>query len=156
MYKIPGIMKTGKEIKIDSFKDYNIVLGTINNKKTKAVFLNISSWVEPEVKEHISYTRIIKELNKKIKQSLFNFFYFNDEKEVLYDRTIVDLDIRESGIRHGKKSFMNCEITLFLKDEIPINTTYMKEKLLNVCNNTIEINFKKNKDFKFQKRKKLN
>lgn len=147
-------MKTGKEIKINTFKNFNIVFGTINNKITKAVFVNISSWVEPRDINTINYSRVIKDMNKKIKQSLFNFFYYNNETDLLYDRTIVDLDIRESGIKYGKKSFMNCEVTLFLNSEIPINTPYMKEKLLLICKNTIDENFERNKNFKFHRRKK--
>ena len=54
---------------------------------------------------------IFKKCNKKIKQNLFS--YFNTEGlETLFDknRTIVDLDIRESGIKFGKRSFISCEI----------------------------------------------
>jgi ABC-type oligopeptide transport system substrate-binding subunit len=40
--------------------------------------------------------------NKKIKQGLYNLFDNEFETSILKDRTIVDLDIRESGIKFGK------------------------------------------------------
>jgi hypothetical protein len=38
------------------------------------------------------------------------------------DKTIVDLDIRESGIRFGKRSFINCEVTLFLDTNMSVTS----------------------------------
>ena len=64
------------------------------------------------------------------------------------------MDIRESGIRYGKRSFMNCEITLFTNVEIPVNTEMMKEMLTNVSKEVIEDIFENSKIFKYYKRKK--
>lgn len=148
-------MKTGKEIKINTFKDINVVFGTINNKNSKAVFVNISSWLDPKNDDDINYSKVIKDLNKKIKQTIFDYFYYLNDSSLLYDRTIVDLDIRESGVKFGKKSFMNCEITLFLNNETPVNTPLMKEKLFVVCEIITKEIFEKNKYFSFNKRKKI-
>ena len=148
-------MKTGKEIKINTFKDINVVFGTINNKNSKAVFVNISSWLDPKNDDDINYSKVIKDLNKKIKQTIFDYFYYLNDSSLLYDRTIVDLDIRESGVKFGKKSFMNCEITLFLNNETPVNTPLMQEKLFVVCEIITKEIFEKNKYFSFNKRKKI-
>jgi hypothetical protein len=107
-------MKTGKEIKSNRFKNYNVVFGSVNNKKPKAIYINISAWVDPIDEKGVNYNQIIRTLNKKLKQNLFNYFISENNDVFDKDRTIVDLDIRESGIRYGKRSFMNCEITLFL------------------------------------------
>lgn len=146
-------MKTGKELKINSYKNYNIVLGSVNNRHPKAVYLNISAWSEPISECETSYTRIIRDLNKKIKQSLFNLFDLNADTEFLKDRTIVDLDIRESGIRYGKRSFINCELTLFLNSEIPINSDKMQPMLDSIINTVITQTFEESKHFKFHKKK---
>jgi hypothetical protein len=69
------------------------------------------------------------------------------------DRTIVDLDIRESGIRFGKRSFMNCEITLFLNSEIPVNSELMKPRLDEALKMVIESTLDDNRVFKFYKKK---
>jgi hypothetical protein len=146
-------MKTGKELKINSYKNYNIVLGSVNNRHPKAVYLNISAWSEPTSESETGYTRIIRDLNKKIKQSLFNLFDLDTDTEFLKDRTIVDLDIRESGIRYGKRSFMNCELTLFLNSEIPINSDKMQPMLDSIINTVITQTFEQSKHFKFHKKK---
>lgn len=147
-------MKTGKELKINDFKDYNIVFGSVNNKHPKAVYVNISAWAEPLLEENINYSRVIKDIDKKLKQSLYNFFNFDDYCSFIKDRTIVDLDIRESGIRFGKRSFMNCEVTLFLNTEIPINSELMKPMLDDVLEVIINSTFEKSKVFKFNKTKR--
>jgi len=146
-------IKTGKELKINNFKNYNIVLGSVNNRHPKAVYLNISAWAEPQSDIEVSYTRIIRDINKKLKQSLFNLFHLDEDTEFLKDRTIVDLDIRESGIRYGKRSFMNCELTLFLNSEIPINSDKMQPMLDSIIHTVITETFEENKNFKFHKKK---
>ena len=146
-------MKTGKELKINNFKNYNIVLGSVNNRHPKAVYLNISAWSEPQSEGEISYTRVIRDLNKKVKQALFNLFDLDTDTEFIKDRTIVDLDIRESGIRYGKRSFMNCELTLFLNTEISINSERMKGMLDSIITTVIVDTFEDNRYFKFYKKK---
>lgn len=145
-------MKIGKELKMNDFKNYNIVFGSVNNKHPKAVYINVSAWAEPLSEDEEYYSRIIRELNKRVKQSLYNIFS-SDETEFLKDRTIVDLDIRESGVRYGKRSFMNCEITLFLNSEIPVNSERMKPMLDIIINKVINTTFEDNRYFKFHKKK---
>jgi hypothetical protein len=146
-------MKTGKEIKINNFEDYNIVVGSVNNKKPKAIYLNISAWSEPLKEYDVDYTREIKNLNKKIKQTLFNYFNNNNKTNFTKNNTIVDLDIRESGVRYGKRSFMNCEITLFLNEEMSINSEEMKENFNSLIPMLVKSVFEKDKTFKFHRRK---
>ena len=146
-------MKTGKEIKTTKFKNYNVVFGSVNNKNPKAIYINISSWAEPLEEQNVNYNQVIRNLNKRIKQTLFNIF--DNEENGFFDgnRTIVDLDIRESGIRYGKRSFMSCEITLFLHNEISVTSDYMKDKLESVTENLLKTNFENNKTFNFNKKK---
>jgi len=146
-------MKIGKELKMNNFKNYNIVFGSVNNRHPKAVYINISAWADPQSEDEDNYSRIIRELNKRVKQSLYNQFDFDNDLEFLKDRTIVDLDIRESGIRYGKRSFMNCEITLFLNSEIPVNSERMKPMLDHIMDNVINTTFEDNKHFKFYRKK---
>lgn len=146
-------MKTGKEIKSNRFKNYNVVFGSVNNKNPKAIYINISAWVDPIEETGVNYNQIIRTINKRLKQSLFNHFIDGDDYVFDKDRTIVDLDIRESGIRYGKRSFMNCEITLFLNTEIPVTSEYMKERLTVISDVVIKSNFENNKTFKFHKKK---
>lgn len=143
-------MKIGKEIKINNKSDYNLSFGSMNKNNPDSVYLNISSWIEPQA----DYTnKTVKSLRKSIKQDIFNileseFFCFNK------DKTIVDLDIRESGIKIGKKSFMNCEITLFLNEIIPLSSEHLQDDLLTLSGKVINKNFIQNKAFKLHKKKK--
>ena len=146
-------MKTGKEIKNNNFKNYNVVFGSVNNKNPKAVYINISAWAEPLEEEGVNYTRSIKDINKKIKNVLFNHFYSESDSDFVINDTIVDLDIRESGIKYGKRSFMNCEITLFLHSELPVNSDKMSYNLDRITPMVIKSVFEENKIFKFHKKK---
>lgn len=146
--------KTGKEVKSNNFKDYSVTFGSVNNKHPKAVYINISAWAEPKCDEEINYSRAIRNLNKNVKQTLFNLFDAEINSDFLKDRTIVDLDIRESGIRYGKRSFINCELTLFLNSEIPVNSDFMKQQLTDITENIINRVFNKNDYFVFYKKKK--
>lgn len=147
-------MKTGKEVKTNNFKNYTVVYGSVNNKHSKAVYINISAWAQPTHENEFNYNRIIRDINKKVKQTLFNIFEEKGNFDFLRDRTIVDLDIRESGIRYGKRSFMNCEITLFLNSETPVNSILMKDILDDIIDDVVTTVFEGNKSFKFFKKKK--
>lgn len=147
-------MKKGKELKVSKFKNYNIVYGSVNNKNSKAIYINISSWVEPQSDADISYNRVIRDIHKKVKQTLYDKFSGDVTTDFIKDRTIVDLDIRESGVRYGKRSFMNCEVTLFLKNEVPVNSDFIKPVLDDVTNVIIDAAFNKNKHFKFYRKKR--
>ena len=147
-------MKTGKELKIKKFKDYSVTFGSVNNKNPKSIYISISSWAEPKYQEGINYHREIKELNKKIKQLLFNNFNSNPESDFLKDLSIVDLDIRESGIKYGKRSFLNCEITLFLKNQMSVESEQMAYNMNVIVPTIIKNIFENNKIFYFHKRKK--
>lgn len=146
-------MKTGKEIKFNKFKDYKIIFGSVNNKNPKAIYINISTWAEPLNEDGVNYNREIKNITKKLKQTLFSYFSTNDNVDFEKDKTIVDLDIRESGIRFGKRSFMNCDLTLFLRTEIPVNSERMKYNLDKLTPIIIEKVFQKDDTFKFHRKK---
>lgn len=146
-------MKTGKELKMNKFKNYNVVFGSVNNKNPKAIYINISAWAEPLNREDVNYNRVIKDLHKKIKQVIYNHLYNKSETDFVKENTIVDLDIRESGIRFGKRSFMSCEITLYLHTEIPANSERMKMNLDDLTPVIIKTVFDDDKNFKFHRKK---
>lgn len=143
-------MSRGKEILLIDDDKFLIKVGTIDNKNPKSIFLTISSWTRPK-REEINYERIVSNLRKKIKQRIFD-----QEDSFLFDRyrTIVDLDLRSSGISTGKKSFMFCEVTMFqnnlnlpMKSEIILN--YFKDVSTNLINDV----FNEDSIFEFNKTK---
>jgi hypothetical protein len=147
-------MKKGKELKVEKFKNYNIVFGSVNNKNPKALYINVSAWAEPKVDDAINYNRIIRDIDKKVRQEIYNQIDADITTPFIKDRTIVDFDIRESGVKFGKRSFTNCEVTLFMKYEIPINSEELKPDVYRIIGNVIKNVFNTNKNFAFHKKKR--
>jgi hypothetical protein len=146
-------MKSGKQIKMETYKNYNITYGCVDNKNPKSVFINITAWVEPLSEKEEDYSKIIKSINKEIRQSVYNFLSTNTSTSFVKDKTIVDLDLRESGIKFGKRSFMSCELTLFQNEDNSINSEIVKKGLNIISNLVIDEIFENDEDFKYHKRK---
>lgn len=142
-------MKKGKSVKLNLFNVIKSMYGTVDSKNLKSIYINIQSWVTP--KEDIeNWNRVVCNLNREIKHSVFNSNY----SETFLEKTIVDLDLRVSGITKGKKSFFNLEINLFPKVEIEFKSDKLKEEVKNVIKFIYFHNIQKNKYFDFTKSKK--
>ena len=147
-------MKKGKELKVEKFKNYNIVFGSVNNKNSKALYINISAWAQPKIEDVTGYGRIIRDIDKKIRQSIYDKLSSNITTPFLKERTILDFDIKESGVKYGKRSFSNCEITLFMKYEMPVNSEGLKPMIDEFIVHIIKTVFETNRNFKFNKKKR--
>lgn len=146
-------MKNGKEIKLKKFKKYNVVYGTVDSKKTKTLYITISSWVEPKINEEIDYSKINKIINKKLKQVIFNHLNHGFQPNFNRQLFIVDFDIKESGIKYGKRSYMKTDITLFVDDEIIFKSEKTKDYLENLTETIINNVFETNEHFEFYSKK---
>mgnify|MGYP001560150707 FL=1 len=105
--------KTGKKIKIPCCNEnLNCFCGAIENYKSpKSIYVVISSWVLP--KKQGNYNRIITSFEIKIKKLIKKNNFINNE--IFDDFYILDLDLRASGIRLNKKSFISLEFNLYQK-----------------------------------------
>jgi hypothetical protein len=140
-------MKTGKFITLGYHGNIKSGYGTVDHKNLKTIYIKLNSWVEPE-DENADFDSLISKTKRKIKLRIYELKlpYFNKE-------SIVDLDIRTKGIKVGKKSFLNLEITLFTQRYFDIRskeTTLMVKSLVDDVinfdlNNKILFNFSKNK-----------
>ena len=145
-------MKVGKELKLDLLNNYKTKIGTVNNKESKSLYINLSAWGEiNNIDENTNYEMVLRNLRKKIKQNLNNKL----NKEIFHNnKYIVDLDMRSSGFVTTKRSFMSCEITLYQKKGLPINQTNLLEEskklIYDVANNCLD----NNNYFTFYKTKK--
>ena len=120
------INKNGKQLSTTTHKNYRVLSGTVDNKNPKALYLTISAWGKSIIEDEINYGSLFRIITKDIKKILNselnpNLFY--------NDRCIVDFDMRESGITYGKKSFMNCEITLFQKNLFKLQEKNIQKEL---------------------------
>ncbi len=145
------MLKTGKQVKLNLFKNYKITTGTINNKNPKSMYITMSAWGKPKNNSEINYSYVIKNMNKKIKSLLFN-----NLNDTLFDssRCIVDLDMRDSGISYDRKSYMNCEITLFKINDFKIQNKLIKEEIDRIITKIITDVFDESDYFEFYKNKK--
>jgi hypothetical protein len=145
------IIKTGKQLMVETYKNYNIISGTVDNKNPKSLYLNISAWGDPINESIENYANVINHINKKIKSELFNKL---DPTLFQVNRTIVDFDMRESGIEYGKRSYMNCEITLFQNNSFKLQEKIIQENIDRILNDVINNVLNDNPYFKFYKKKK--
>lgn len=145
------LTKSGKKIKNKNFKNLKVVTGTIDNKNPKSVYFNISGWALPINDDDINYKRLFNDIEKKIKSLIFN----NLDTSIFHsNKFIVDFDMRESGIRVGTKSYINCDVTLFQKHLFKIQNKKIQESLEGIIQIINDKIFISSKYFLFTKNKK--
>ena len=132
------------------YKTAKIIYGTVDSKSLKSIYINLQTWVNPKTDQDINWERVILNTSRFIKHSVLesldnNFFEKN---------FIVDLDLRSSGIYHGKKSFMNLEINLYLKDEIDFKSIILKNSVKDIIQNIFTDVLNKHQYFEFSLSKK--
>ena len=144
-------MKRGKEMKVETQYQYNIVSGTVDNNNPKSVYIQISAWGKPKSNGIENYEPIIRNKSKRVKRKLFEVL---DGKHFYSGKSIVDFNMASSGINYGKKSFMSVEMTLFKKEPLlPINSEEMVPLVKDISEKIIKDVFEKDETFDFYKRK---
>jgi hypothetical protein len=142
-------MKKGKSVKLNLFNPIKSMYGTVDSKNLKSVFINIQSWVTPK-NEMENWGRVVGNLNREIKHSILN----SNKSEIFLPKTIVDLDLRVSGISIGKKSFFNLEVNLFSNEQLDFKSEKIKFEIKQIIKSIYINNIEKNKYFTFSKSKK--
>lgn len=142
-------MKKGKSVKLNLYNSIKTIYGTVDSKNLKSIFVNIQSWVTPK-EDYENWNRIVCNLNREIKHTVFNSINTNQFKQ----ETIVDLDLRTSGILYGKKSFFNLEINLYTNQEMDFKSYETKESIKKIVKSIFQNNITKNKYFEFSNSKK--
>ena len=141
----------GKEMKVETKYQYNVVSGTVDNKNPKSVYIQISAWGKPKESDVEGYDTIIRNKSKRVKRKLFEVL---DKEHFHTKKSIVDFNMASSGINYGKKSFMSVEMTLFKKEPfLPVNSEKMMPIVKNISEKIITDIFEKDENFKFYKRK---
>jgi hypothetical protein len=144
-------MKKGKSVKLNLFNPIKSIYGTVDSKNLKSVYINIQSWVTPKY-ETDNWNRIVCNLSREIKHSVFNSI----NHELFQEKSIVDLDLRTSGISNGKKSFFNLEVNLYTLSELDFKSNELKDSIKQIVKNIFKDNIKQNKYFDFSISKKEN
>lgn len=142
-------MKKGKSVRLNLFNSIKTNYGTVDSKNLKSIYINIQSWVTPK-EETENWNRIVCNLSREIKHSV----YESINRNLFDERSIVDLDLRTSGISHGKKSFFNLEINLYTTSELDFKSSSVKDSIKSVVKTLYKNNIKDNKYFTFSLVKK--
>ena len=142
-------MKKGKSVKLNLYNPIKSVYGTVDSKNLKSVYINIQSWVTPK-KEYDNWNRVVSNLGREIKHSVFESI----NQKLFQEKSIVDLDLRTSGISHGKKSFFNLEINLYTNSELDFKSAEIKDSIKTIVKSIFRNNIQQNKYFEFSTSKK--
>jgi hypothetical protein len=143
-------MKKGKEIQLNTNPNYSIYSGSVDNKNAKTIYLNISSWGNPISDLDLDYEKAVRNLRRSIMNHLYQILSETNFKK---ENTIVDLDMRSSGIVYNKKSFMSCEVTFFQKLFRPVNSEHSISSMKDISNSIIDNILETNQYFKFSRKK---
>ena len=137
-------MKKGKSVKLNLYNPIKSMYGTVDSKNLKSLYINIQSWVTPKF-EHDNWNRVVCNLSRDIKHSVYNSI----NTELFKEQSIVDLDLRTSGISHGKKSFLNLEVNLYTNQEMDFKSPEVKDSVKKIIKNIFKENVIQNKYFEF-------
>lgn len=140
----------GKELNIQSSDNYTVKLGTVNNKDPKCIYFEIKGWVAPTDLNELNYTQIVNLLTKRTKTKIYQTL---DREKFHGEVFLIYMDLRESGIHPGKKSYYNCEITLFQENEIE-TLQDLVPTIENMAKTIIDEVFEPFEHFTFHKKKK--
>jgi hypothetical protein len=142
-------MKKGKSVKLNLYNSIKTVYGTVDSKNLKSIYINIQSWVTPK-DEYDNWNRVVSNLSREIKHSV----YESNNISIFQEKSIVDLDLRTSGILYGKKSFLNLEINLYTLNEMDFKSQEIKDSVKKITQTIFKNNIQKNKYFDFSNTKK--
>jgi hypothetical protein len=100
--------------------------------------------------EYDNWNRVVSNLGREIKHSVFESI----NQKLFQEKSIVDLDLRTSGISHGKKSFFNLEINLYTNSEMDFKSVEIKDSIKTIVKSIFRNNIQQNKYFEFSTSKK--
>lgn len=143
--------KQGREVRTEISDVFRTSYGTVDSTTLKSLYLNLSTWVEP-LKEIDDWDRPIKKFKCRIDNLIHKELKGTEFKE----KAIVDLDLRASGMKMGKRSFMRCEVTMFLnsKNKHHIKSKILSESINDMTRKVINGPLSTTNTFKFHKKKK--
>jgi|TARA_R110001583_G_scaffold101681_5_gene248131 hypothetical protein len=143
--------KQGREVRTDISDVFRTSYGTVDSSTLKSLYLNLSTWIEP-LEEVDNWDRPIK----KFKYMIDNLIHRELKDTEFKQKAIVDLDLRASGMRLGKRSFMRCEVTMFLnsRNKHNIKSIILSKTINDITKKVINGPLSTTKSFKFHKKKK--
>jgi hypothetical protein len=137
-------MKKGKSCVLKGYKNLKCSYGTVDAKNLKSIYLNIQSWVEPK-EYYEDWSKQVSYFTKVVKNLLSEII----DKFIFESKYIVDMDLRTSGIALNKRSFMNLEITFFIKEKVDFKSIRLKNSIKDIIKIIQKEAFESSKLFDF-------
>jgi hypothetical protein len=125
-------MKRGKFISIGVHNNVKIGYGTVDYKDLKTIYIQLNSWTQPDT-EDCDFDRLISKTRRQIKENIYNL-----NCEYFKPQSIVDLDIKTSGIKTNKRSFMDLEITLYVEKYFDVRSKEIKQIVTDLSERLID------------------
>jgi len=144
-------MKKGKTLKLNGYENIKTTYGTVDFKEFKSLYINIQSWLLPKI-ESERWDRIVGNFTKDVKQLIHQ----NINPKLFSENFILDMDLRSSGILNGKKSFMNMEITLYVRPQQFFKSIEIRNEIKKLVGEINKKSLKTNQYFLFSETKKKN
>jgi hypothetical protein len=136
-------MKKGKTSKLNIFDDAKCHYGTVDSKNLKSIYLVLQTWIEPNA-EYENWSKLTGEIKRNILHTLLEVV----DCTFFEKKYIVDLDLRTSGIKKNKKSFLNLEVTLFThKENIDFKSIILRSKIKKILSAIYKDDLKNSKYF---------
>ena len=136
-------MKKGKTSKLNIFDDAKCHYGTVDSKNLKSIYLVLQTWIEPN-DEYENWSKLTGEIKRNILHTLIEVV----DCTFFEKKYIVDLDLRTSGIKKNKKSFLNLEVTLFThKENIDFKSIILRSKIKKILSAIYKDDLKNSKYF---------
>jgi len=140
-------MKTGKFISLGEYKKIKMGYGTVDYRNLKTVYLKFNSWLQPKDEDE-DFDKVLSHSKRKIKDIIYRL-----KNEKFRESCIVDLDVRTKGLKLNKRSFMNLEITLYVKDYFDIKNKIVKNDLKNLMKDIVDDTLDNNYLYNFNQTK---
>lgn len=120
-------MKKGKTSKLDLFKDAKCYYGSVDTAELKSLYLVLQTWVTPKLEKE-NWNTTVGSITRTIKHKILEIV----NKELFREHFIVDLDLRTSGIKMKKSSFLNLEITFYTKNNVEFKSENLSNELTKI------------------------
>ena len=117
-------MKKGKTSKLDLYNECKCYYGSVDTTELKSIYLVLQTWVTPTVEKE-NWNTTVGSITRTIKHKIYELL----NREMFRDQFIVDLDLRTSGLKTSKSSFLNLEITFFTKENIEFKSNKLCDEL---------------------------
>ena len=125
-------MKKGKFITIGVHNNVKIGYGTVDHKNLKTIYIQLNSWTQPN-QDDCDFDKLISKTRRQIKNKIYDL-----RCEYFKPQSIVDLDIKTSGVKTNKRSFMDLEITLYVEKYFDVKSKEIKQIVSDISENIID------------------